>query len=137
MSDTSEVEPDPVVDGPAPRLRAVRIGILQAVATATLVATVVITGRGSGTGIIGGAGLMYASLLLQHLAFGLAVRGGARSGLAIGLFLLKLTLLLGVAAIGLKTTLLSPMSFAAGASTLLLAIVVDACYGSGSASRAR
>ena len=41
------------------------------------------------------------------------------------------------AAVGLGTTLLAPMSFAAGASTLLLAIVIDACYGGGSASGAR
>jgi hypothetical protein len=137
MSDVREIEPDPADGAPPPRLRAGRIGVLQAVVTATMVATVVIARRGSVAGVVGGAALMYASLLLQHLAFGLAMRGGARSGLAIGLFLLKLTLLLGVAAIGLKTTFLAPMSFAAGASTLLLAIVVDACYGSGSASRAR
>lgn len=114
-----------------------RIGVLQAAVTVALVATVVTSGRGSVPGIVGGAGLMYASLLLQHLAVGFALRGGMRSGLAIGLFLLKLGLLLAVAAIGLKTTLLAPMSFAVGASTLLLAIVIDACYGSGSASRAR
>ena len=48
-----------------------------------------------------------------------------------------LLLLLAVAAVGLGTTLLAPMSFAAGASTLLLAIVIDACYGGGSASGAR
>ena len=137
MSGVRELEPEPAGEGAPPRLRAARIGVLQAVVTAATVATVVMTGRGSVAGVIGGAALMYASLLLQHLAFGLAVRGGARSGLAIVLFLLKLTLLLGVAALGLKTTLLAPMSFAAGASTLLLAIVIDACYGSGSASRAR
>lgn len=136
MSDIREPEPDPA-DGRPSRLRAGRIGLLQALVTTAMVATVVTTGRGSVSGIVGGAVLMYTSLLLQHLAFGLAVRGGARSGVAIVLFLLKLTLLLAVAAIGLKTTLLAPMSFATGASTLLLAIVIDACYGSGSASRAR
>lgn len=127
-----------IADGPPPTpLRAGRIGLLQIVVTAAMVGVVVVSGRGAVTGVVGGAALMYASLLLQHVAVGLVLRGTARSGLAIGLFLLKLTLLLGVVAIGLKTTLLAPMSFAAGASTLLLAIVIDACYGSGSASRAR
>ncbi|MBY0275210.1 hypothetical protein K2Z84_07715 [Candidatus Binatia bacterium] len=130
MSDTAELPP------PA-RLRAGRIGLLQLAVTAALVAVVVASGRGAVSGVVGGAALMYASLLLQHLAVGLVLRGTARSGLAIALFLAKLTLLLGVAAIGLRTTLLAPMSFAAGASTLLLAIVIDACYGSGSASGAR
>lgn len=119
------------------RLRAVRIGTFQLAATAAMVGVVLASGRGAISGVVGGAALMYASLLLQHVAVGLVLRGTARSGLAIGLFVLKLTLLLGVAAIGLKTTLLAPMSFAAGASTLLLAIVIDACYGSGSAFRAR
>lgn len=132
MNDTVETGSE----APPPRLRAVRIGILQAVATVVMAGGVVLSGRGAVSGVIGGALLMYASLLLQHLAFGMAVRRGARSGLAIALFVLKLTLLLGVAAIGLRTTLLAPMSFAAGASTLLLAIVIDACYGSGSAFRA-
>lgn len=129
MTDTAE--------DPPPRLRAARIGVFQAIVTVAMVAVVLATGRGAVSGVVGGAALMYASLLLQHLAVGLVLRGGARSGLAIGLFLLKLTLLLAVAAIGLKTTLLAPMSFAAGASSLLLAIVIDACYGTGSAFRAR
>jgi hypothetical protein len=122
---------------PPPRLRAARIGLLQASVTVGLVGVAVASGRGAVSGIVGGAVLMYASLLLQHLAVGMVLRGGTRSGVAIGLFLVKLTLLLAVAAIGLKTTWLAPMSFAAGASTLLLAIVIDACYGTGSASRAR
>jgi hypothetical protein len=126
-----------VVERPAPRLRAVRIGLWQAVTTIAMAGVVLVSGRGSVPGVVGGAALMYASLLLQHLAVGLLLRGGARSGLAIVLFVLKLLLLLAVAAIGLRTTLLAPMSFAAGASTLLLAIVIDACYGSGSASGAR
>lgn len=121
---------------PPPRLRAARIGAIQAIATVAMVGLVVASGRGAVSGVVGGALLMYASLLLQHRAVGMVLRGGTRSGLAIGLFLLKLLLLLAVAAIGLKTTLLAPMSFAAGASTLLLAIVIDACYGNRSASRA-
>jgi hypothetical protein len=126
-----------VAERPAPRLRAARIGVWQAAATLAMAVVVLVSGRGSVPGVVGGAALMYASLLLQHLAVGLVLRGGARSGLAIALFVLKLLLLLGVAAIGLGTTLLAPMSFAAGASTLLLAIVIDACYRMRSASGAR
>jgi len=124
-------------DQPPLRLRAAAIGLWQAGATALLVGASFATGRGSPWGILGGAAILYTSLLLQHLALGMVLRGGARSGLAVGLFLLKLLLLLGVAAIGLRTTLLAPMSFAAGASTLLLAIVLDTCYGTRSASRPR
>jgi hypothetical protein len=134
MSDVPEQTPP--ADPPL-RLRAARIGVIQAIATVALVGLVVASGRGAVSGVVGGALIMYASLLLQHRAVEMVLRGGTRSGLAIGLFLLKLTLLLAVAAIGLKTTLLAPMSFAAGATTLLLAIVIDACYGTGSASRAR
>ena len=133
MYDTTD---RPVAENPPLRLHATRIGFIQAVATAAMVGLVVASGRGAVSGVVGGALLMYASLLLQHRAVGMVLRGGTRSGLAIGLFLLKLTLLLAVAAIGLKTTLVAPMSFAAGASTLLLAIVIDACYGNRSASRA-
>src|SRR5689334_98871 len=121
-------------DAPVPRLRAARIGLWQAAATLALIAVALASGRGSPLGIAGGAALLYTSLLLQHLAIGFALRPGRRAGLAMGLFLLKLAVLLGVAVIGLKTTFLAPMSFAAGASTLLLAIVIDACYGSRSTS---
>jgi hypothetical protein len=129
MTDAPEAPPVP--------LPAARIGLWQAAATAVLVLAVILTGRGSVAGVVGGAVLMYASLLLQHLAFGMAVRGGARSGIAVGLFVLKLGVLLTVAAIGLRATWLAPMSFAAGASTLLLAIVLETCYPRRSASRPR
>ena len=68
---------------------------------------------------------------------GIALRPGRNRGLAVGVFMLKLSLLLVLALIGLRTNLLAPMSFAAGASTLLLAIVIDACYGNRSASSPR
>jgi hypothetical protein len=122
---------------PANRLPIVRIAVWQAGAVAAMITVAVASGRGSPAGIVSGALLMFVSLLLQHLAFRLAVRGGARSGAAIGLFLVKLTLLLAVAAVGFQTTLLAPMSFAAGASTLLLAIVIDSCYPRRSTSRPR
>ena len=123
-----------VADGPVPRLHAARIGLWQAAATLVLVGLSFVSGRGSPAGIVGGAVLLYTSLLLQHLAIGIALRPGRRRALAVGLFLLKLTILLVVAIVGLRTTLLAPMSFAAGASTLLLAIVIDTCYGTRSTS---
>jgi len=119
-----------------PRLQAGRIALWQAGFTALLVGASVVTGRGSPLGIVGGAALLYLSLLLQSLAVGLAL-GGARTGFAVVLFVLKLGLLLAVAAIGLQTTLLAPMSFAVGATTLLLAIVADTCYGTRPAARPR
>src|SRR4051794_10160856 len=123
-----------VADVPAPRLRAARIALWQATVTLALVGLSLGSGRGSPLGITGGAALLYTSLLLQHLAIGIALRPGRRAGLAVGLFVLKLAILLGVAVVGLKTSLLAPMSFAAGASTLLLAIVIDTCYGNRSTS---
>lgn len=123
-----------VAESPAPRLRAVRIGLIQLAVTAALVGLSLATGRGAPSGIIGGAVLLYASLLLQSLAVGLVLRPGGRPAIGLGLFLLKLGLLLGVALIGLRTSLLAPMSFAAGATTLLLAIVIDTCYGTRSTS---
>jgi hypothetical protein len=124
-------------EAPATRLRAGRIGLWQLAATVVAVAGSLATGRGSPLGIVGGAALLYVGLLLQNLAVSLVLRGGARSGLAVGLFVLKLSLLLAVASIGLQTTLLAPMSFAVGATTLLLAIVADTCYGNRPASRPR
>lgn len=129
MSDAADAAP--------PRLRVARIGRWQSVVVAGMAGIVLASGRGSVTGLVGGAALMFASLLLQQRAVGLFLRDGARSGVAIGMLLLKSSLLLAVAAIGLTTTFLAPMSFAAGATSLLLAIVIDACYGSGSASCAR
>jgi len=120
---------DGATEGGPAVLRLGRIVRVQAAATTLLVATSLATGRGSPASIVAGAALLLASLLLTHLALGLAVRGGRRPGAAIGLFLAKLGLLLAVAAIGLRTSAIAPMSLAAGATTLLLAIVVDACYG--------
>jgi hypothetical protein len=83
-----------------------------------------------------GAGLLAASLGLQAWATRVAL-GGRRPALAVGLFTLKLALLVGVAWLGLSSRRIPPMSFAAGATTLLLAIVVEACYGDWSARRGR
>jgi hypothetical protein len=123
-----------VADSPAPRLRAARIGLIQLTVTAALVILSLATGRGAPSGIIGGAALLYASLLLQSLAVSFALRPGGRPAIGLGLFVLKLGILLGIALVGLRTSLLAPMSFAAGATTLLLAIVIDTCYGNRSTS---
>ncbi|MEW6269082.1 MAG: hypothetical protein AB1689_07250 [Thermodesulfobacteriota bacterium] len=116
------------IDGRASRLRAGRIALWQASATAALAAASLVSRRGSPASILLGACVLYGSLLLQHLAVGFALRARPRPELAVGLFLLKLSLLLALVAIGLGTSVVAPMSFAVGASTLLLAIVLDACY---------
>jgi len=126
--DRDEPPAPPVADRPASRLRAARIAVWQAGATTALVVGSLLTERGSPASVALGAGVLFASLLLQHLAVGFALRARPRPGLAVGLFVLKLSLLLAIVAVGLRTSLVAPMSFAAGASTLLLAIVVDACY---------
>jgi hypothetical protein len=115
-------------EGRAAPLRIGRIVVVQAAGTAALVGGSLATGRGSPGSILAGAALLLASLLLTHFALGVALRR-RRPGVAVGLFLAKLGLLLAVAAVGLGTSAIAPMSLAAGASTLLLAIVADACYG--------
>ncbi|HEY8516965.1 MAG TPA: hypothetical protein VIS07_15760 [Candidatus Binatia bacterium] len=115
-------------EGTSPRLRAGRIALWQAGATVLLVVASLASGRGSPVSIVFGAALLYASLRLQQLAVGFALRARPRPELAVGLFLLKLSLLIALVMVGLRTTMVAPMSFAAGASTLLLAIVLDACY---------
>jgi hypothetical protein len=111
-----------------------RIARWQLVVVALLVALSVVTRRGSPVSIVSGAALLYASFALQRLSIAIAFRSGKR-GFAIGLFLLKLGLLLGVAVVGLSSDVIAPMSFAVGASSLLLAIVLEACYRGRSSSR--
>lgn len=86
------------------------------------------TGLGSPAGLVAGAGLFAASFVLQALATRFALSADRRPALAVGLFTAKLALLVGLAAWCLAGPGLEPMSFAAGATTLLLAIVLDACY---------
>ena len=117
-------------------MRIARLLLWQCLLALLLLAAVLATGRGSAAGVLGGALLVAASLLLQLWATRTAVARKAHPGLAIGLFSLKLGLVIGVAAIALSTGGIAPMSFAAGATTLVLAIVVEACYASWS-SRSR
>lgn len=110
-------------------LRLGRIVLLQGLATGGLVVASLASGHGSPGSVLAGAALVLASLLLTYLAFGMALRRRRRPVVAFGLFAAKLGLILLIVALGLGTTAIAPMSLAAGASTLLLAIVVDACYG--------
>lgn len=127
MTNANETE-DVSDGGRGSSLRLGRIVFLQAVATAGLIVASLASGRGSPGSVLAGAALVLASLLLTYLAFGMAFRRRRRPIVAFGLFVAKLGLVL-IVALGLGTTALGPMSLAAGVSTLLLAIVVDACYG--------
>lgn len=113
-----------------PRLLGWQVAIAAAVA-----AVAAATGIGSPAGIAFGAALVAASLLLQIWATRTAFRGTGNPGIAVAILTLKLGLLLGAAALGLAVTGLPPMSFAAGATTLLLAIVVETCYADWSSRR--
>jgi hypothetical protein len=95
-----------------------------------------LSGRGSVGGILLGAALLAASLLLQTWATRAAF-GGSSGSLAVAIFTLKLGLLVGVGALALRMTGVGAMSFAAGATTLLLAIVVETCYADWSARGGR
>ena len=127
-------------DGPAspPRpLHLLRIFGWQAALVAGLVATSTIAGRGSPGGIAAGAAVLAASLVLQAWATRAALGRVRRPLVALSLFSVKLALLMGVAAFGLSRAGLPPMSFAAGATTLLVAIVIDTCYGDATSDRIR
>lgn len=94
-------------------------------------------GRGSIASLLAGGAAMLGSLVLQRFTVSMALRQDRRSGLAILFLLLKLTLVLAIIYIGFQTTLLAPMSFAAGATSLPVAIVLDVCYLEGSSRRSR
>ncbi len=95
-----------------------------------LVATTALSllGRGSTPSLLAGAGFMLASLTLQRFAVQAAFRRGRSPGRALFFVVLKLALVLGVLYVGLQTALLGPVSFAAGATSLPMAIVADVCY---------
>jgi len=128
-----EVEPD----RPPRRLHLLRIFGWQAALAACLMAGAAFSGRGSPGGIASGAAVLAASLVLQAWATRAALGRQRRPLLAFSLFSVKLALLMGVAAYGLSRAGLPPMSFAAGATTLLVAIVIDTCYEDATSSRGR
>lgn len=71
---------------------------------------------------------MLMSMILQRFALGAALQRDRQPGLALFFLLMKLTLVLALIYIGFHTVLLGPMSFAIGATTLPVAIVLDVCY---------
>lgn len=122
---------------PPRRLHLLRIFGWQSAIAAALMAASASVGRGSPGGIAAGAVVLAASLVLQAWATRAALGRKRRPALAFSLFSLKLALLMGVAAYGLTRAAVPPMSFAAGATTLLVAIVIDTCYDDATSSRAR
>ena len=120
------VEDEPL-RAPAP-LPLASILAWQALACGALVAATVASGRGEALGVASGAAVMTASMVFTRQALGFALRHHARPLLGLGFFFLKLGLVLAVIAAGFYTEWIAPMSFAAGATTLPVAIVMDACY---------
>ncbi|MFM7142567.1 MAG: hypothetical protein ACKOCT_14385 [Alphaproteobacteria bacterium] len=118
-------------------LHLLRIFGWQSAVAACLMSASASARRGSPLGIAAGACVLSASLLLQAWAIRAALGRQRRPALAVSLFSLKLALLMGVTAYGLYRAGIPPMSFAAGATTLLVAIVIDTCYEDATSSRAR
>ncbi len=130
-NDATESAPPMAADEPtrpgAP-LRLSSILFWQAFAVVCGVAGLLFLDRGAPTSLVLGAALMTGSLMLSRQAFFFATRNQKRPYLSMLFFFLKLALFLGLAMFGLSGQLLGAMSFAAGATTLPMAIVADACY---------
>jgi hypothetical protein len=131
------LETDAREEPAAPRqeLSLVRIAGWQLAQVALLSGMMALLGRGSIQSLAWGAAFLLASMWLTKMAAHAAFRRRTRPGLAVGFFLLKLIGMLGVAFVGLQGAMLGPMSFAAGATTLPMAIVIEACYGIARAGR--
>lgn len=108
--------------------RTVRILLRQALLVIAAAVAAVGSGRGSPAGIALGAALLAGSFVLQSWAASAALGPRRRPALALALFTLKLGLLLVLVFFGFRSGLVAPLSFAVGATTLLLAIVVETCY---------
>lgn len=113
---------------PPPPLRLASILIWQVLASGALMAAAASLGQGSPGGVAAGGLVMSASMFFTRQALGFALRNHQRPLLGIGFFLLKLLLMLGLVFVGFYTDWLAPMSFAVGATTLPVAILMDACY---------
>lgn len=105
-----------------------RVLLWQALLTVILVGVAGASGRGSPASVVLGAALLGGSFLLQRWAASAALRARPRPALAVGLFLLKLGLLLALVLAGLGSSRVAPISLAAGATTLWLAILAETCY---------
>ena len=99
--------------------------------------TLACLGRGSAASLVAGGFMMFGSLSLQRFAVTAAFRRHRQPGLALSLLLLKLMLVLAFIYVGFNTALIAPLSFAAGATTLPVAIVFDFCYVDWSTRRSR
>ena len=121
---TSAAEPNV----PGAPLRLGSILLWQTFAVLGGIGILVIAARGAPLSLVLGALLMTGSLLLSKQAFSFATRNHKKPYLAMFFFFLKLSLFLALAILGLYGEFLGAMSFAAGATTLPLAIVADACY---------
>ena len=113
---------------PPARLRLREIATWQAAFLALGALALALAQRGSIPSLLLGGGTMFASLVLQRYAVAAALRRDGQPALAVFLTLLKLAGVLILLYVGFQTVLLGPVSFAAGATTLLMAIVLDVCY---------
>jgi hypothetical protein len=112
---------------PAP-LRLVSIFTWQALITFAGLGVLYWLQRGSAVSLLAGVALLSASLLLTRRAMAYAIRHHARPARGLLIVLLKTGLLLLLTVVGFATDALGPISFAAGAATLPVAITLDACY---------
>jgi hypothetical protein len=117
---------EPTVPGAPLRLRSILLW--QTFAVVCGIGVQVTVARGAPVSLFLGAFLMTGSLVLSQQALRFATRSKKRPFLAMFFFFLKLALFLGLAIFGLSGQLLGAMSFAAGATTLPMAIVADTCY---------
>lgn len=85
-------------------------------------------GRGSVPSLLLGGGIMLSSMVLQRFSLSMALQPGRRPAIGVLLLFLKLAGLMLLIYIGFHTSWLAPMSFAAGVTTLPVAIVLDVCY---------
>jgi hypothetical protein len=117
------------LDAPEPRgLRASALLFWQAILVGIEAVVSWRLGWGSASGLVLGAGLLHLSMRLTEMTLRLSLRRERHPLFAGSLFVAKLLLLLGIGAIGLATDWIDPISLAAGAATLPVAIVLDTCY---------
>jgi hypothetical protein len=113
---------------PRSRFRKERVFLWQAALALALAVLAAVLHRGSPLSIACGALFLAASFLLQDLAFSAAFRRQRHPAIAVGLLLLKFAIVLGLGALGLRSGRIEPLSFALGATTLLLAILAETWY---------
>jgi hypothetical protein len=118
---------EPPTSPPAP-LRIFSIFAWQSLATLAGLGVLYATQRGSPVSMLAGAAMLSASLLLTRRAMAFAIRNHAHPARGLLFLFLKTALLMLLMVIGFYTDWLGPTSFAAGATTLPVAITLDACY---------